>query len=179
MRGMVWVCGVAVLCMSAACNPPAVSTVSDEPSAKATDAAPELGTDIRVPFEGFLHVDTGTRVTYRNNPPASGMHWPDDAEPMFYDIPIPPEQWVHNLEHGHIVILYDCSGLCDPNLLASLQQFAAEYPRVLVTPYAGLPRPATLAVVAWNWQMFLDHFDEDAIAGFYQRHFDHGLESEM
>src|SRR5262245_24651618 len=123
----------------------------------------ELGVEIAVPNEGANHVPTGTNVDYATNPPASGPHWPNPAVRGFYDTPVPTEQWVHNLEHGYIVILFDCRGACDAALLQSLQDFVATapassrfgYAKIVVTPYDGLPENALLAAIAWDVQLFL------------------------
>ncbi|MEZ4596324.1 MAG: DUF3105 domain-containing protein [Chloroflexota bacterium] len=62
---------------------------------------------------GRTHVVQGTSVKYAYCPPASGDHYnlgggqaplprrlfgPDDA--------VLPQQWIHNLEHGYVVLLY-------------------------------------------------------------------------
>ena len=61
---------------------------------------------------GRHHVNTGDKVTYTYCPPASGSH--DNASgagpiaPRLYgpnDVAV-PDGWVHNLEHGAMVIVY-------------------------------------------------------------------------
>jgi hypothetical protein len=147
-------------------------------------AAVELGIEIAVPNEGATHFPTGTDLTYDSNPPASGPHWPNPAQPGFYDTRVPTEQWVHNLEHGYVVILFDCRGKCDAALLQELQDFAATapasaifgYAKIVVTPYDGLPENALLAAIAWDVQLFLDAFDQAALLDFFNRHQDQGPE---
>jgi hypothetical protein len=61
---------------------------------------------------GRTHVQLGQKVTYTYCPPASGSHYNSSGsgpiQPRLYgpsDRAL-PEGWVHNLEHGAMVILY-------------------------------------------------------------------------
>ena len=68
------------------------------------------------PDMGNGHVGTGSAVTYTYCPPASGRHWNAQGngpiQPRLYgpDDVVQPQGWVHNLEHGGIVILYRGDG---------------------------------------------------------------------
>ena len=64
------------------------------------------------PDMGHNHVDVGDKVTYTYCPPASGSHYNAPGvgpiAPRLYgpaDEPC-PQGWIHNLEHGAMVILY-------------------------------------------------------------------------
>ncbi len=84
----------------------------------------EPGVDIMVANEGAAHVPVGEQVTYQANPPASGSHWSQGGvapvAPGFYETAVEEEQWLHNLEHGYVVVLYDCRGPCHAELLDDL-----------------------------------------------------------
>src|SRR5207244_1136406 len=108
------------------------------------------------------HVAPPAKVNYMHNPPTSGCHYSVSGgssglsapvEPGVYDQAIPPEYWVHNLEHGYVVVLYNCPSGCasefdslhswykalpaDPRLdSACTQQFglSAPYAKVLLLP---------------------------------------------
>ncbi|HEX2809594.1 MAG TPA: DUF3105 domain-containing protein, partial [Kineosporiaceae bacterium] len=64
---------------------------------------------------GNTHVQTGDKVTYSVCPPASGKHVNRQGfgplKPKVYgpDDQSTPNGWVHNLEHGGLVVLYSCS----------------------------------------------------------------------
>ena len=145
---------------------------------------PALNIDIAIENEGATHVATGTDVSYRSNPPASGSHWPTPAQPGFYPNGVATEQWVHNLEHGYIVILYDCRGTCDAALLENLQQFAESVPassvfgyaKIVITPYDGLPDGVLITAVAWDVQRNLAAFDEGQLRAFFDAYQDQGPE---
>ncbi len=76
----------------------------------AGDACP-LGCsmDVRAqPDEGRIHVNYCDSVPYQNDPPSSGPHWPSPAPWGFHQEVVPREWWVHNLEHGGVVLLFNC-----------------------------------------------------------------------
>lgn len=63
------------------------------------------------PLEAAVHVPEGTVITYSTNPPSSGSHYPIWANFKEYDHPVADGYLVHSMEHGAVVIFYDC----DPN----------------------------------------------------------------
>jgi Protein of unknown function (DUF3105) len=98
------------------------------------------------PDMGNKHVAVGTRVTYTYCPPASGSHYIGTGvgpiKPRVYgpaDTAI-PEGWIHNLEHGALLILYrgDGPGATDAGQ-AALRSFYETYPP---SPVCGL-QPGT------------------------------------
>jgi hypothetical protein len=58
--------------------------------------------------DGRNHVDEGSKVEYKFNPPTSGDHYASWISKGFYDIPRVDGSLVHSLEHGYIVIWYNC-----------------------------------------------------------------------
>jgi hypothetical protein len=148
------------------------------------DGPAELGVEVTVPDEGNAHFPQGTQLTYAANPPASGPHWPIPAARGFYDAALDEEQWVQNLEHGYVVILFDCGGACEEALLEALRALPASLPdsavfgyeKVIITPYDCLPAPARITLIAWGVQLHLPAFDEPAIRDFYERYLDRGPE---
>jgi hypothetical protein len=105
--------------------------------------------------------------------------------------PLAPERYVHNLEHGGIVLLYrcdvdageDCSSA--RNTLATVAQNAPDAPtgghRLLVTaatdlgnfPDGGLP---SIAAIAWGWVYLTDQPDQGNIDCFATAHEGQGPE---
>jgi hypothetical protein len=119
-----------------------------------------------------LHV-TG-KVDYTDLPPAGGPHNSCWGNWGVQDTELPPERWVHNLEHGGIVFLYHCEEACDADV-ESLKALVAAHPRTILTSYAQLP--TRFAVVAWGHRIKSDCMDSQAFEAFYDEHFDRGLES--
>jgi hypothetical protein len=155
-----------------------------------------------VPDEGAIHVPMGTPVVYLHNPPASGPHWPAPAPWGVHGEIVPREWWVHNLEHGGIVLLYNCPwpadagvdggedggppvpNACEPDI-ATLAAFYANGPvdnwydqfsetRILVTPDELLP--TRFAAVAWDWSFTFDAIDTAAVQCFIDARYGRGPE---
>jgi hypothetical protein len=136
---------------------------------------------VPVADEGRNHIPDTQQPQYVHHPPASGPHYDAPAEWAVYDQPVPEGRWVHNLEHGGIVILYKCPTAC-PELVKQLEDFYATAPqsarwkevKLVVTPYDKMEHQ--LAVVAWDWIDEMDAFDRDRLSKFYRAHLDRGPE---
>lgn len=113
-------------------------------------------------------------ILYSDTPPAGGPHNGCWAPYGFHEEPVRPENWVHNLEHGAIVLLYRCPEGCDLEL-GELRTFAEARSRVLVTPYAAMS--GRFAAVSWGQRLVTTCLDLDAFAAFYDTRFNRGLEN--
>lgn len=60
---------------------------------------------------GREHVPDGTKVQYNSNPPTSGSHYADWTRAGVYEQPISDGHLIHALEHGYIIISYNCMKL--------------------------------------------------------------------
>ncbi len=58
---------------------------------------------------GRTHVPIGTEVKYNSNPPSSGPHYEVWIKAGFYDAPRDDRNLVHSLEHGYVIISYNCT----------------------------------------------------------------------
>lgn len=142
---------------------------------------------------GRAHVDTGQRVSYEFCPPTSGGHYSDPQlgpiATRFYgsDDRTNPQGWVHNLEHGDMVILYRCPEGCDDASQAALRALPQQLPAsplcslpatssVVATRFDQLPTP--YAAVVWGRIYFLDSLDVPAITTFQQQSADRGPEAQ-
>lgn len=117
------------------------------------------------------HVEGG--VTYASVPPAGGPHDPCWAAFGVHAEPVPDERWVHDLEHGAVVLLHDCDA-CDDDV-AALDAFTAARPWALSTPYPGLGAP--FALLAWELRATLGCWDEAFAEDFYDANHDRAPES--
>jgi hypothetical protein len=113
-------------------------------------------------------------IDYPIKPPPGGPHNPCWGEWGVHDKPLAAENWVHNLEHGGVVLLYRCPEHCDSEV-ADLSDFVASHPRTVLTEYDELK--TRFAAIAWGYRLLMDDLDLDAIGQFYIAHFDHGPES--
>ncbi|HZS32170.1 MAG TPA: DUF3105 domain-containing protein [Methylomirabilota bacterium] len=133
-----------------------------------------------MPDRGAQHVAQGTHITYPEYPPTSGPHWPRPAEWGIYTTPVPEEQFVHNLEHGGIVILYRCPGGC-PDLVRELDAIVRTLPpskyghrKVVLSPNDRIP--SRIALLAWRRLEELDAVDREGIVRFVRAYQDRGPE---
>lgn len=63
-----------------------------------------------VPDLGREHVspEKVTSTQYNSNPPTSGPHLPAWIKPGVYDVPQSEGELIHSLEHGYVIISYNC-----------------------------------------------------------------------
>lgn len=55
-----------------------------------------------------VHVQVGTKVKYPTNPPVHGPHYAEWVRPGIYETPRDDRNLVHSMEHGYIIISYNC-----------------------------------------------------------------------
>ena len=134
-----------------------------------------------MPLEAASHVPEGTSLQYKNSPPSSGTHYAATRPWRLYEEPVNPGNWIHNLEHGGIVILYNCPEEC-PDLVDQLRKAYNDFPpssfgniKLLITPYTAMD--SKLAIVAWGWMDQMEEFDKDRLIKFYRGHVDRGPEA--
>ena len=133
-----------------------------------------------MPDIGHDHVPNGTRVTYPAHPPTSGTHWPQWADWGVHEAPVPEEMFVHNLEHGGVVILYRCPGAC-PDVVRELEATFRALPpskyghvKVIVSPNDRIR--TRFALLAWTRLDEFDAFDRDRVLRFVRAYQDRGPE---
>ena len=185
IAGVIGVAAVAILLVALALNHAAtVATANRIPFQTVSGT---IGTQI--PDEGTpSHIDPSTQWTYKFYPPTSGPHYS-----VAGSAPVPwgtvdnlvAGQFVHNLEHGGIVVLYNCPSGSDCTTLRDqlanyVKNLAPIEPafgeaKIVMTPYShGMQKK--VALVAWHYIEFLDLYDQNAITQFYENHVDQGPE---
>ncbi len=183
--------GVALLSafvfISAAQPAYACSTIwTPNPTASpAAGATPALG--YVQPDMGRQHLAIGDKVTYTYCAPASGSHYnkPGTAGPIPARVYGPtdnvlPQGWLHNLEHGGIVILYrgDSTG-ATPDGQAKLKALYDAFPN---SPVCDIPKGEAAPVIArfdqmstpfqaivWGRVLQLETQDDAQILAFYEQ----------
>jgi hypothetical protein len=100
---------------------------------------------------------------YASDPPTSGPRLPYIADWGVHRLPVPLELQAHNLEHGGVLIQYNCPEPC-PELAAQLEEIARQRDFVLVGPYPRME--SKIALTAWGRIETLDGFEPDRILRF-------------
>ncbi len=128
--------------------------------------------------QGQEHItpDKAPITTYNSNPPTSGPHFGDAAAWGTYDRILPDETLVHNLEHGGIVIGYNCAAAC-PELVEQLKGVATQYrTKVVLAPRPNKDVASRITLTAWTKLDQFNDFDADRIKAFISAFKDKGPE---
>ncbi len=104
------------------------------------------------------------------NPPTSGPHCGSTVSCRSHDTEQNRCEWIHNLEHGHAVFLYNCPEGC-PEVVATLEGLREEarlgangVKRAMVAPDPTIPN--RVAAVLWRRSWLSDTADEEALRCF-------------
>lgn len=129
-----------------------------------------------LPDNGRKHVEPNEPVDYQKDFPTSGPHDPTPVMPGVYSQVQRPEQLVHSLEHGNVVVYYDRPGTEATKALESwANQFPGAWDGVIAVPKAGLGQSVVLT--AWTKQLNLSKFDAQAAASFIDEYRGRGPEN--
>ena len=120
--------------------------------------------------EGQPHVEDGTEIVWESNPPHSGPHYPMWQSWGEHPETVPRGNWVHNLEHGGIVLAYLCPSDCT-EAKDVLRQVIADRPdlRILMTSDPELGEEG-FAAISWTWVYRFDTPDLATLLCFVDQH---------
>ena len=184
---------VAVLSVLTGCGAASPSTTDAGDAGGALEVTTiDAGCAITVerwPLGSGEHVPVGTEITWPSNPPASGPHYPVWAAFQEFSSPVPRGYYVHDLEHGAVVLLSNCaavSGDCTP-ILEALRQASASLPddplcsggvrvRTVITPDPLITQP--LVAVTWGYIYRAQCVDQPSLSAFVQAHYAQAPEDE-
>jgi hypothetical protein len=148
---------------------PTVAVYGD-PNVAGTIDDGEVRTTLDIPDGGTSHVQPGTFVQYTSNPPSSGAHYSQPLSAGFYDNAVPDGHIVHSLEHGYVVIWYNCDGLSDDDCQVLKDQIKNLMSYVGGSKLIGMNRTGNMkhliALTSWGKLAFLDAFDDVFIKSF-------------
>ena len=156
----------------------------------APTASPAPGATQRLGYvqtdTGRDHVTVGAFVKYALCPPATGNHYNATSEGPIRagmygpDDQVTPQGWIHNLEHGGLVLLYRCGSgdsACSDAGQTALRQFNSSFPN---SPICNLPAGSIGPIVArfdqmkwpyaaliWGVVLPLETFDTTQITTFF------------
>jgi hypothetical protein len=164
-----------------ACSTQWEPAVTPEPAPSATPRLGYVQDDM-----GRDHTaSVGLFVRYALCPPASGKHFNAQGEgpirPGVYgpDDQATPQGWIHNLEHGGLVVLYRCTSGdtgCNDATQSAINEFYRTMPN---SPICNLAAPDTtvvarfdqmkwpFAALLWGQVLPLDTFDAQLIRDFF------------
>ncbi|XP_023712486.1 uncharacterized protein LOC111867147 isoform X3 [Cryptotermes secundus] len=107
-------------------------------------------------------------IHYQSAVPTYGTHrplWPRYGEYKF----VPRQRWVHNLEHGAVVMLYHpCANQLEVNRLRHLVTNCLR--RHIITPLALLDEERPLALVTWGCRLTMSSVQPSIVKNFIKQH---------
>lgn len=139
-----------------------------------------------IPVGPALHLPYCTEVEYATNPPSGGDHWQQWAAFKEYPTAIRREIYVHDLEHGAVVLAYRCEAECSEvvQMLRDVVAEAASDPlcvqlggpptRLIITPDPLLDTP--IAAAAWGATYTATCIDKASLAAFVAKVYGTGPE---
>lgn len=177
---------VALAACSGSRAPGAAASPTPSATAATTTAAGAfLGT--YYPSQGHTHLQPGEPddFVYNSNPPTSGPHREIFNDAFISPVPLAKYVQVHLLEHGNVLLQYNCS--C-PDIERALGAIAMQYDKhllpagqlqpttadvqnaedqgfaVIVAPYRGMK--SKIALTAWTRLGTLNSLDQKQITSF-------------
>ena len=169
---------VAGACAPQAAPPPAPRAGAASPVAPSDRVPPAESGDTVQSFDdmGRDHIAAGAPApTYNSNPPTSGPHSPRFVDWGIVDQLPPKEVMVHNMEHGGVIVWYNCQGGPSPltsaqcqelrtNLAGVVQPRLAAKKEIVMGAYADMRQ--RIALTAWGKLDAFDEFDAQRVARF-------------
>jgi len=119
-----------------------------------------------IPITDRTH--TTDPIDYPDPPPVGGPHNPCWTPWGVHTEEVPDENWVHNLEHGGVVFLYNCPDGCDSEVSQLTTYVQSLDHRAVLTPYAQMTWK--FAAVAWEHRILMACLDLPALQQFYDEH---------
>lgn len=151
---------------AATVSAPTQTAPAAPPASAATDASQP---GIFYPSQGHDHWDLSRleKFSYNSNPPTSGPHMEQFIDSYTPSAPLPAYIQVHLLEHGNILLQYNCT--C-PGTVDALKKIASSFDTyspslgleegkaVIVAPNPSLPH--RIVLTAWTRLLGMDTLDE-------------------
>ena len=131
--------------------------------------------------QGKNHVKSDTQVEYGSNPPTSGPHYEEWTKAGVYEEPLADGNLVHSLEHGYVIISYNCEQE-NPECKDLVSKVVAIWEekgrnKIIVTPRPSLD--TKIALTAWTKLDKFDEFDAERINFFIDEFRNKGPERTM
>ena len=130
---------------------------------------PSVGVAVPV-MESSAHVETGTDPgPYNSDPPTSGRHYGESLPSGFYEESevanlgaYPEGRLVHSLEHGYVILWYDCERLSEGDcsqLKGQIRQGMddAGNLKVIAFPWNSIEEPVVMT--SWGQMLRMESFD--------------------
>lgn len=140
-----------------------------------------IGEPVPVSMERLAHIPEGSALPqYLTNPPTGGKHYPSTFPAKFYEeselagLPANPAGYlVHNLEHGYVIIWYNCQNLDAPaciELKTKIKDVMAQVNGTKVIAFPWTDMPENVVLTSWNRIDRMDHFSPSEALKFIKQY---------
>lgn len=129
--------------------------------------------------QGQEHIQQGqSHAAYNSEPASSGPHYSDSSSPAewgIYTEEVSEEVFIHNEEHGGVIVTYQPELLASDQLKKLQALFIAPYSNKEFSPVKAIVTPRAknthaIQLAAWNYTLNLDQYDEATIIKFFKQH---------
>ena len=129
--------------------------------------------------QGQEHIAQGKKhEAYNSDPASSGPHYNDASAPAqwgVYTQEVPEEVFIHNEEHGGVIVTYNPTLLPADQLKKLQALFVPPYSNKSFTPIKAIVTPRAkdthaIELASWTWTLNLDKYDEATLMKFYFQH---------
>ena len=126
------------------------------------------GPGVRQEDQGREHVpEGGSHAPYNTNPPTSGWHYDRWASWGIKTEPLPSELFIHNMEHGGIILHYNCPDGCADEV-EQMEEIVRRTDETILMPNPDIE--SRFALTAWTWLLTMDEYDDDLARKFVKNH---------
>lgn len=113
-----------------------------------------------------IHICLPENISYDEDIPASGSHrplWPIYGDYLY----LPPQRWLHSLEHGAAVFLYHpCA---EEDQVQYFKDIAFNcLKKIIVTPSSKVPKETPFVIVTYKKKILMNKVDKDVITKYLQ-----------
>lgn len=149
--------------------------ISNKPFDTAARKAGGCGTieTIKVTGRGDHSTSLDEKIKYSENPPTSGRHYQTPLDWGVYDTEERAEKFVHNHEHGHVVITY--KGLSGAEKQQLLGYVARDPFHLVVLPRSKNPKNGVY-FTTWEARLYCRKPSAPALQEFVKQYRDQGPE---
>ena len=129
------------------------------------------------PCQGFCHVPEGFNISWDVNPPTSGNHYPSPEGTLGEHVmAVPRGRYIHSMEHGAVILMYNCPNGCNAELQVLRQVVAQTSGSLVIMTPDPLLSGSRFAATSWGWVYRFDAPDAATLTCFVKQHDRHGRE---
>jgi hypothetical protein len=126
-----------------------------------------------IPIQEAIHIESGESYEpYNSDPPTSGYHYGTPMQPTnagFFEEALPDENMVHSLEHGYVILWYDCTDMSDEECAALKDGIRDVIEQTETYKVVGMPREGMdtpIIAVSWGMMYKQETLNEEGLIAF-------------